>query len=92
VGLRWPGHAPFAWCGLSRRLLPQKAHPNRHRPRPRATLHALQTVRDDVAARLEARRQDPAFPLRGHTLEECCEVLVMPTCGQDIVLLVDRDP
>jgi hypothetical protein len=59
---------------------------------PQTTLHALQALRDGVASRLAERRQDPAFPLRGHTLEECCEVLVMVTCGQDIVLLVDRDP
>jgi hypothetical protein len=59
---------------------------------PQMTLHALQTLRDGVASRLTARRQDPAFPLHRHTLEELCEVLVMLTCGQDIVLLVDRDP
>jgi hypothetical protein len=49
-------------------------------------------VRDGAAARLEELRPDPAVPLHGHTLEAFCEVLVMLTCGQDIVLLVDRDP
>lgn len=34
----------------------------------------------------------PAFPLCRHTLEALYEVLVMLPCGQDIVLLVDRDP
>src|SRR4029453_16575687 len=55
-------------------------------------LRGLQTLRDSMASRLTARCQDPSFPLRGHTLEELCEVLVMLTCGQEIMLLVDRDP
>jgi hypothetical protein len=59
---------------------------------PQTSLRALQTLRDGVASRLTERRQDPAFPPRDHTLEELCEVLVMLTCGQEIVLLVDRDP
>jgi hypothetical protein len=49
-------------------------------------------LRDTITSRLIEQRQDPSFPLRGHTLEEYCEVLVMLTCGQEIVLLVDRDP
>jgi hypothetical protein len=59
---------------------------------PQATLYTFQTLRDRIATRLTGRQQHPSFPLRGHTLEELCEVLVMLTCGQDIVLLVDRDP
>ncbi len=59
---------------------------------PQTPLRALQTLRDKIAFRLTEHQQDPTFPLRGHTLEELCEVLVMLTCGQDIVLLVDRDP
>jgi len=59
---------------------------------PQTPVRALETLRDGIASRLIERRQDPTFPLRRHTLEECCEVLVMLTCGQEIVLLVDRDP
>jgi hypothetical protein len=55
-------------------------------------LRSLETLRDGMASRLTERRQDPTLPLRGHTLEELCEVLVMLTCGQEIMLLVDRDP
>jgi len=55
-------------------------------------LRALQALRDKIAFRLTERQQDPAFPLRRHTLEELCEVLVMLTCGQEIMLLVDRYP
>ena len=33
-----------------------------------------------------------ASPHRQRTVEECCEMLVMLTCGQEISLLVDRDP
>jgi hypothetical protein len=59
---------------------------------PQTPVRALETLRDGIPSRLTERRQDPTFPLRDHTLEECCEVLVMLTCGQEIVLLVDRDP
>jgi len=59
---------------------------------PQTPVRALETLRDGIASRLIESRQDPTFPLRGHTLEECCEVLVMLTFGQDIVLLVDHDP
>jgi hypothetical protein len=59
---------------------------------PQTPVRALETLRDGIPSRLTEWRQDPTFPLRDHTLEECCEVLVMLTCGQEIVLLVDRDP
>jgi hypothetical protein len=41
---------------------------------------------------LTERRVDPTCPLRGHTVEQLCEVLVMLACGHEMILLVDRDP
>jgi hypothetical protein len=87
------GPRPFRLVRPDQTPAPPQEAPEAPSPSgPRTTVQALQTLRDGVASRLAARRHDPAFPLRGHTLEECCEVLVMLTCGQDIVLLVDRDP
>jgi hypothetical protein len=59
---------------------------------PPETLRNLQCLRDLLASRLTERRADPTWLLRGHTVEQLCEVLVMLVCGQEMVLLVGRDP
>lgn len=90
---RWTDHAPFGLVRTDQAPVAPPGGPEAPSPfMSQSPLRGLQTLRDGMASRLTARRQDPTFSLRGHTLEELCEVLVMLTCGQEIMLLVDRDP
>ena len=56
------------------------------------TLRTLRGLRESLAACLTEQRVDPTRPLRGHTVEQLCEVLVMLACGHEMILAVDRDP
>jgi hypothetical protein len=52
----------------------------------------LAAMRQGCEMWLDREREDATSPFRDWTLEEYCEVLVMLSCGQDIILLTDRDP
>ena len=52
----------------------------------------LAALRRSCEMWLDRERQDETSPFLAFTLEEYCEILVLLACGQDIVLLTDRDP
>jgi hypothetical protein len=63
-------------------------HPTRAQP----SVDGLLTLRTDLERSLSTRRHELPDLLRGQTLEELTEVLLMLACGPEVVLLADRDP